>query len=148
MQQVAPPLGEARSDFEIFAALAARLDVGNEFSEGRDEFGWLEHMYTKWRATLPADADPGIDFADFWRAGRIDLRTEPVEHVLYEQFRADPDQLPLSTPSGRIELFSQTIDSFGYADCPGHPTWIPPDDRDPAFPLILVANNPATRLHS
>jgi biotin/methionine sulfoxide reductase len=148
MQQVVPPLGEARSDFEIFVALAARLGVGDEFTEGRDEFGWLEHMYTQWRAKLPADADPGIDFEEFWRAGRIELRTQPIELVLYDQFRADPDKNPLPTPSGRIELFSQTIDTFGYEDCPGHPTWIPPDDRDPAFPLILVANNPATRLHS
>jgi biotin/methionine sulfoxide reductase len=105
-------------------------------------------MYTEWRATLPTDADPGLDFEEFWRIGRIDLRTEPLEHVIYDKFRADPENNPLPTPSGRIELFSQTIHSFGYEDCPGHPTWIPPDDRDPAFPLILVANNPATRLHS
>jgi biotin/methionine sulfoxide reductase len=148
MQQVVPPLGEARSDFDIFAALADRLGVGDEFTEGRNELGWLEHMYTEWRAKLPADADPGIDFEEFWRIGRIDLRTEPLEHIIYDQFRADPDKNPLPTPSGRIELFSQTIDSFGYDDCPGHPTWIPPDDRDPAFPLIMLANNPATRLHS
>jgi biotin/methionine sulfoxide reductase len=25
------------------------------------------------------------------------------------------------TPSGRIEIFSEEIDSFGYDDCAGHP---------------------------
>ena len=35
-----------------------------------------------------------------------------------------PTATPLPTPSGRIELFSETIAGFGYADCPGHPTWL------------------------
>ena len=46
-----------------------------------------------------------------------------------------------------------TIQSFDYEDCPGHPTWLPPSEGagSPAmarFPLQLVANQPATRLHS
>ena len=34
----------------------------------------------------------------------------------------------LLPPSGRIELFSSTIDSFRYEDCPGHPVWLVPDE--------------------
>jgi len=69
------------------------------------------------------------------------------------QFRADPERTPLGTPSGRIEIFSETIAGFGYDDCPGHPTWLPPTEWLGAplagrFPLHLVANNPTTRLHS
>ncbi|SDH20819.1 molybdopterin dinucleotide binding domain-containing protein [Pseudonocardia oroxyli] len=64
-------------------------------------------------------------------------------------FRADPDAHPLPTPSGRIELWSATIDAFGYPDAPGHPTWLPPTEApDERHPLWLVANQPATRLHS
>ena len=55
----------------------------------------------------------------------------------------------LPTPSGKIEIFSETIASFGEADCPGHPTWLAPVQApSPSTPLILVANQPATRLHS
>ncbi|HVT67954.1 MAG TPA: molybdopterin dinucleotide binding domain-containing protein, partial [Trebonia sp.] len=59
----------------------------------------------------------------------------------------------LGTPSGRIELFSATIDGFGYDDCPGHPAWLEPEEwlggpLAAEFPLQLVANQPATRLHS
>ena len=73
--------------------------------------------------------------------------------VLFEQFRADPEGTPLGTPSGRIEIFSATIDGFGYADCPGHPTWLEPAEWLGAplarrYPLHLVANNPTARLHS
>ena len=54
---------------------------------------------------------------------------------------------------GRIELFSATVDGFGYADCPGHPTWLPPREYLGAplaarFPLHLLTAQPASRLHS
>lgn len=59
----------------------------------------------------------------------------------------------LATPSGRIELFSPTVAGYGYPDCPGHPAWLEPDEwlggpRARRFPLHLIANQPATRLHS
>ncbi len=38
----------------------------------------------------------------------------------------NPDTYRLRTPSGKIEIFSETIDSFGYEDCPGHPAWLEP----------------------
>jgi biotin/methionine sulfoxide reductase len=42
---------------------------------------------------------------------------------------------------------------MGYDDCPGHAAWLEDDEwlgspRVQRFPLALVANNPATRLHS
>ena len=59
----------------------------------------------------------------------------------------------MATPSGRIEIFSSTIDSFGYDDCPGHPTWLPPKEwlgatGDGRHPLHLLSGQPARRLHS
>ncbi len=62
---------------------------------------------------------------------------------------ATPCAAPLPTPSGKIEIASARIAGFGYADCPGHPTWLPPAERpNSRFPLQLIANQPATRLHS
>src|SRR5436190_12255946 len=68
-------------------------------------------------------------------------------------FRRNPGAAPLPKPSGKIEITSATIAGFGYADCPGHPTWLPPVEgagspEAARFPLQLVANQPATRLHS
>jgi hypothetical protein len=37
--------------------------------------------------------------------------------------RADPEKQRLRTPSGKIELYSERIASFGYDDFPPHPTW-------------------------
>jgi biotin/methionine sulfoxide reductase len=68
-------------------------------------------------------------------------------------FRRNPETAPLPTPSGKIEIASATIAGFGYEDCPGHPAWRPPIEgagapRATRFPLQLIANQPATRLHS
>jgi biotin/methionine sulfoxide reductase len=64
-------------------------------------------------------------------------------------FRRDPVRAPLPSPSGKIEIASARIASFGYADCPGHPAWLPPVESPTSrFPLQLIANQPATRLHS
>jgi biotin/methionine sulfoxide reductase len=66
--------------------------------------------------------------------------------VLLKAFRDDPVTHPLPTPSGRIEIYSERIASFGYADCPGHPVWLDQPTAD--FPLHLLSNQPKTRLHS
>ncbi len=56
---------------------------------------------------------------------------------------------------GRIVSISlsRAIHGFGYDDCAGHPRWFEPDEwlggvRATDHPLYLLANQPATRLHS
>ncbi|MBB2902691.1 biotin/methionine sulfoxide reductase [Kineococcus radiotolerans] len=150
MGRVHEPLGEARDDYEVLSGLAHRLGTGERFTEGRTAGEWVEHLYEEWR-TGPA-ARAGITappHAKFLAAGEFRLPPEPREKVMFASFRADPDRFPLRTPSGRIELHSETVAGFGYDDCPGHPVWLAPEEQpDEEFPLRLVANNPATRLHS
>jgi biotin/methionine sulfoxide reductase len=93
------------------------------------------------------------DFGAFWAAGELVLPVEAWDGGIVREFRRNPEAAPLPTPSGKIEITSATIAGFGYADCPGHPAWMPPVEGagSPAaarFPLQLVANQPATRLHS
>lgn len=154
MPQALPPYAQARSDFAVFAALAERLGFGERYTEGRDEQQWLRHMYDESReraathgVTLPA-------FDVFWAGEHLSLadQIEPVT-LLFEAFREDPEANPLGTPSGRIEIFSDTIASFGYDDCPGHPVWLDKTEfqsapRSQQYPLHLISNQPAPRLHS
>jgi len=153
MRQAVAPWGEARSDFAIFADLAAALGVDERFGEGRDEMAWLRHLYDGWRARVADDGGSAPPFDEFWKAGFLDVPGVDEDLVLFKQFRADPERTPLGTPSGKIEIFSATIDGFRYADCPGHPTWLEPAEWLGAplarrHPLHLVANNPTARLHS
>jgi biotin/methionine sulfoxide reductase len=92
-------------------------------------------------------------FDEFQERGFTELPEPEKPHIMFEGFRADPEKRRLNTPSGKIEIFSETIASFGYDDCAGHPTWMEPDEwlrsEDVArFPLHMIANNPKTRLHS
>ncbi len=152
MQAAFEPVGGARNDHEIFAALAERFGVRDAFTEGRDELAWLEHLYARVRDALAGAGVSAPDFAGFWASGSLEVPESESERVLFDSFRDDPEANPLKTPSGKIELFSEKVARFGYDDCPGHATWLESDEwlgskRAERLPLALVANNPATRLH-
>ena len=152
MHQAVSPVGEARSDHDILAGLAARLGVADAFTEGRDERAWLEHLYSELGRSLAAAGIASPSFEAFWSEGSLEIPDLEADRVLFDAFRADPKGSPLRTPSGKLELFSETVAGFGYDDCPGHPTWLESEEwlgspKAARFPLALVANNPATRLH-
>jgi biotin/methionine sulfoxide reductase len=149
MHKLAEPFGEARDDYTIFAGLAERLGRGEKFTEGRTARQWLAHLYERTRTALAKQNLPAPSFEEFWQRGELTLPSEPDDGGILRAFRDDPVGAKLPTPSGRIEIFSKTIADFGYADCPGHPAWLPPVDvPDAASPLRLIANQPMTRLHS
>ncbi|ETR76661.1 biotin transporter BioY [Afipia sp. P52-10] len=149
MQRLAKPFAHARDDYDIFTDLAERLGKREAFTEGRTTKDWLRHIYATTQKALAAKNLPAPDFDSFWRDGELELPAAPEDGGILRAFRDDPEGKPLPTPSGKIEIFSKTIASFGYADCPGHPTWLPPTDvPDAEAPLHLVANQPASRLHS
>ena len=152
MPQLTEPYAQARDDYVTFAALAERLQVGKVFTEGRTGWEWLHHMYGEWRSGLNASGHEVPSFEQFWAAGSLEIPVPDPRQVLMSAFRRDPARFALGTPSGKIEIFSAAIDSFGYADCPGHPVWLEPAEwlgRHPGrYPLQLVANQPRRRLHS
>src|SRR6266545_923466 len=151
MQQAIAPVGEAQSDFAIFAALAQRTGCEAAYTEGRDEMGWLRHLYGRWSERLRTNAAIP-DFDGFWSAGLFELPRRADEYVMLAEFRADPQSKRLATPSGRIELYSERIAGFGYDDCPPHPTWLEPAEWLGAAAagdlLHLVSSQPRYRLHS
>ena len=152
---------QSRDDFATFSALADLLGTGKEFTEGRDAGQWLRHLYDEWRSGVQPGLEPGVqpdpdlripDFDTFWRLGRAPVPTRPAT-VLLHRFRTDPSAHPLTTPTGRIQLSSDVVAGFGYPDCPGHPAWLEPTQwhgsaQASTYPLVLLANNPAARLHS
>ena len=149
MHRVAKPYGMARDDYAIFSDLAERLGTGARFTEGRSVRQWLEFLYEPTRAALAEQQLPAPSFDEFWSRGALTLPQQADDGGRLRSFRADPEGHPLPTPSGKIEIFSAKIASFNEPDCPGHPTWLPPTDLPSSSePLILVANQPATRLHS
>ena len=153
MKRIIDPVGEAKSDYDIFTGLAERLHVKDTFTEGRNEMAWLRHLYDesavrarKFDITLPS-------FEAFWSEGLFEVPPPQEPAVMLKKFRADPLANKLPTPSGKIEITSPTIASFNYADCPGYPAWFAPAEWLGApltqrYPLHLMSHQPVTRLHS
>ncbi len=156
MKRVVAPQYEARDDWEVFAELSERWEAGGRerFTEGKNDLQWLETFYNiaaergaSQQVTLPP-------FAEFWQANQLIEMPESEQHarfVRFADFRRDPQANPLKTPSGKIEIFSERINSFGYADCPPHPMWLEPDEwHGNAQPqqLQVLSAHPAHRLHS
>ena len=154
MHKAIEPVGEARNDFDIFADLANRLGFRETFTEGRSEREWLRHLYDMSTPTGRTFLAPSCQISMcFWESGYVDVPPPETPGILMGDFRADPNSNPLDTPSGKIEIFSETIASFEYDDCPGHPTWIEPGEwlgakeKVQRFPLHLISNQPTGRLH-
>lgn len=150
MHRALEPHAEARDDFEIFSGLADRLGFGARYHENKTAHEWMRAMYDDWCDRVEAASGESLSsFEVFWEDGQV--RAPVIENVtLLGAFRDDPVAHPLETPSGRIEIGSETIAAFGYDDCAGHPAWFHTETarNAGAFPLRLVANNPASRLHS
>lgn len=157
-RRAAEPFGQARDDHAIFAGLAERLrpSGSNEtgfvasFTEGRGETEWLRVLYEETRQRGIAAGCVLPDYAIFLETGMFELIPEDEPATMLQVFGDDPVANPLPTPSGRIEIFSETIESFGL---PGHPVWIEPAEwlgspLAKTYPLHLISHQPERRLHS
>ena len=150
MPKILDPYCSAADDYWIFSQLAKRLNAEMAFTEARSSDEWIKLLYDGFRARLMEAGREVETFEEFWKAGVLDL---PVGSAIpLSRFRESPERFPLKTPSGKIEIYSSRIAGFSYPDCPGHPAWLFPSEWiDPApesDELYLIANNPATRLHS
>jgi biotin/methionine sulfoxide reductase len=153
MHRAVDPYQQARDDHDIFTGLAERLGFAEAFTENRSARQWLAHIYEPTRRALAERGINAPDFDQFWEDGELVLPVMAWDGGITRAFRRDPERAPLPTPSGKVEIASATIAGFGYPDCPGHPTWLPPvegagSEAAARYPLQLIANQPATRLHS
>ncbi|MEK9684634.1 MAG: molybdopterin-dependent oxidoreductase [Rhodospirillaceae bacterium] len=126
VQPAHPPLGQARSDFDIANAIVERLEARG-LEDARRVFPWRsknsfdEYLLGDGPLTLEKLREKGFAKFDF----------------TYGQF----DRSPFRTPSGKVELFSETLKKMGLDPLPGYL----PLSRDKAsakiknaYPLVLL----------
>jgi len=120
------PLGESRSDFDIFQSVANRLGLWQPFSEGNTEFDWMCRIF---RST---DLPKKIGLRKFLKRGYYvvpplaENKRDPVGHEWFAKGtkRGTPELSPLpseyygryneglQTPSGKFEFEAQTLKRF------------------------------------
>jgi len=152
MSKLIEPYGKAKNDFEIFAGIARKMGVEEKFTEGRNQEEWQKWIY-KQTYERAAAADIKMPSYEKFRENKWFKIQDPSEPTLMlKDFRKDPLKNSLTTPSGKIEIFSQTVANFNYEDCPGHPVWIEPCEwlgqKNKKYPIHLISNQPKNKLHS
>jgi len=138
MDQAIEPVGQAKSDHGILRGIASEMGVEAAFTEGRSPEEWQRWLYDISRQSAA-------------REGVFRVPAPERDTIMLQDFRSDPVAHPLKTPSGKIEIFSETIAGFGYDDCPGHPAWMEPLEwlgNTRSYPLHMISNQPRDKLHS
>jgi molybdopterin guanine dinucleotide-containing S/N-oxide reductase-like protein len=119
------PLGESKSDFEIFKMLADRLGFGPVFTEGSTELDWVKRMFDA------SDIADHISFKKFLKKGYFvvpplpEKLRAPVSMRWYaeDKMKDSPDMGPLPgayaefgkglpTQSGKIEFECNSLKRF------------------------------------
>jgi anaerobic dimethyl sulfoxide reductase subunit A len=156
LEQAIEPMWECRSVYEMCTEIATRLGVAEEFTEGRSHDDWLEYCVELTRENNP-------DFPDVQslkEMGIYKVKNPGDPSVPHKAFREDPEENPLNTPSGKIEIFSERLYEMGrtwelpegdvitglpiYA-----PTWeMPGDPLEEKYPLQCVGHHYKQRTHS
>ncbi len=149
-QQCIEPLGESKTDLQIYSELAKRLGLGQGYTEGNTEEDWLKKLYA--RTNIPMDYDEFKEKGYYVWPALPDYK--PCKQM--EEFYQDPENNKLDTPSGKIEIFSQALYEMYGADnpeIPPIPHYIPewegrytPDLME-KYPLQLLTAHPKYRFH-
>ena len=151
-----PSKGERKTLYWMLSRIAERLGIAEEFTEGRSEEEWRRVIYEEARKT-----DPDLPAYDEMLGMGVYRRANPDgRHVAFADFRSDPLRHPLDTPSGRIEVYSESIlaDTAHFNLKEGEvisaipvyaPGYFEPEAADAErYPLQLIGYHPRSRAHS
>ncbi|MDP4197700.1 MAG: DMSO/selenate family reductase complex A subunit [Bacteroidota bacterium] len=152
MPKIVEPPFETKSDYEICSLVAERLGVKEKYTEGKDEKGWIEWSIEEYRKRR----FPEVPKLEEFEKSNIGVYSVPVNKpaIAFEDFRRDPANNPLKTPSGKIELFSKELYDMN------NPEYIPPVPKyiqewespfgkeSEKYPLQAIGHHYMSRVHS
>ena len=161
MKQVVAKQHGAKDDYQIFTDLCKAYADGlaEVYTDGgKTEMDWIKEFYEGAAGAVNANIALGIQMPSFEQWWEKNEPTEFYEtpesaaYVTFEDFRNDPVLEALGTPSGLIEIYSDTIAAMNYKDCGAHPMWFEPVEwlgmKDKPAKFHLLSIHPYDRLHS
>lgn len=145
VNKVIEPLGESRSQLEICKGLASRLGI-DDYNDKTDE-EWVKSLVK----TL--SEEQGLPDYDSLKNKGIYRQKHDEPVVAFRRQIEDPENNPFPTPSGKIEIFSQTMADWNESLLPPIPKYIEAWEsvNDPLarkYPLQLVTTHFRRRAHS
>ena len=107
MNQAVSPIGESRSDYEAVCAVAEKLGVLEEVTDGFSEEELIKGTYVgmKFDSVIPWEEFKDKQYCVLPVAP--DWEKHPAG--LYE-FYKDPQKNPLPTPTGKLEFWSESLE--------------------------------------
>lgn len=115
------PLGESKSALEIAAAFCERMGIPDFMPKDED---------TMLREFAKKCGVPESGYDELKKDAKYYL-PYPEPYVAFKDFREDPKNNPLKTPSGKIEIYSQQLADIGDPNFPSIPKYIPTwENRD------------------
>ena len=155
--QCIEPLGESKGDWEIALMVAERFGLKEKLTGGKSIEEWMKVGFDH---SGVADL---ISWEKFKKNEYYVIPTDPDWKTknprgLFE-FYQDPDKHPLTTPTGKLEIYSQRLaDHFPDDDeRPPYPKWIPYGkshqesllgDRAKKYPILVCSNHPRWGVHA
>lgn len=149
-QKCIEPVGESKTDIEIFEAVAEKLGCLQDYTLGNSLEDWLRLLY--------GTTNVPMTFEEFREKGYYvwpDLEDYKPNKQL-KGFYEDPVANPLFTPSGKLEIYSMTLQMKYGMDNPDigpTPRYIPEwegrytTELVDRFPLQLLPGHPKYRFH-
>ena len=152
MEKVINPIGDAKNDYDIFTDLATEMGLRKEFTDGLNAEQWQKKIYEESRKIFLKDNTYIPSYKQFRKRKWFKIKKMAGNKIMLENFRKDPIKYPIKTPSGKIEIFSNTIKNYNYDNCPPHPSWLEPREwlgrKISPYKFHLISNQPKDKLHS
>lgn len=148
-EKLIEPDFERRSDYDWQREVAAKLGIEAQFSEGRAEKEWIEHIWEQTRLSMPDESLPTFD--ELLKQRQYLFKSAP--YVAFEENIRDPQNHPFPTPSGKIEIFSKRLYDMNNPEIPALSHYVPahegPEDAlAKQFPLQLITWKGKNRANS
>ena len=145
---------ERKTCYEWVSELAELMGVGDEFTEGKTEREWIDDLYEQTR-----EEKPELPELDEFREMGVYTKKADAPRIGCKDFRDDPEANPLSTPSGKIEIYSEALDQYiqthefkdddFVAPVPVYaPEWYGVETTTDEYPLVCSGFHYRGRLHS
>ena len=148
--QLVEQMFDCRDTLWIASELADRVGLGDDFRDGHtSREDWLRDMVD----TAQENNDDFPSYEEFKKVG-IYKKTGPGNVVACKDFAEDPETNPLTTPTGKIEIYSPTLaDTNDPEEIPAIPKYIPEwegvsDPLRETYPLLMVGHHAVQRSHS